>query len=554
MRKMSQINAKRGMATRLVRSQLLRALPAILSIAFVLSILVLRQVPLPPIAAVPIHDDDDDMTARLQAPEPIAPLVTAPELSASSSRWWRRKLTNPFYWSFDNASDTPRFAREFPCEEGCDNVECAVADRLKRTHCRNQCGSLAVVDDCQSSCAPANASCAPRPCVRPHPRFHFIPERPAYSLAHAAALFGKPAVRILFLGDSTMKEIFQLARCHLGRCEGVTASPVTHFMRFPTRISRVRDKSAAMALAYTAAYSLQPSHGSPAVRVDVAYIQNRYVAADDAEMLRMLCEEADLLLINWALWYPGAGAYYASVMRPALAVLAACARDNGTVVVYANHPAQHFASPSGRFPPAAAGDKRCVPLADAAEDQDVWTRVLGQTVAPQLNLTLVPSAWEDVATASCPTAIALAATTASSAARLHWVPYLDATQALHRFHKPKAGDCTHLLSLPEFGAPLFDGAFLAVLFETSLRARACARQPPAAMFQPMTARSDAATRAQVLANFGALGGYDTGVDFNREYVFALQKRLVPKTVDFSRDNAGLMARYENETKLYGHGG
>jgi len=355
---------------------------------------------------------------------------------------------------------------------------------------------------------------------------------------------GREKVRVLFLGDSAMRDFFKLARCHVGRCgPGVKASNVTRFFRFSSKIFHVRDKEAALSLAFTASYRLSQS-----VILELVYVQSRYIPADDPNIVQALCEESQVVLINWALWYRQAGPYYEESMNTALKVLSECSKSNDTIIVYINHPAQHFQSASGRYPPDDRSSKACVPRQNERMDQDIWTEGLRRNVLPGLDIRLISSPWENLTLASCP----LPALAGSKERRLHWIPYMDVTQALHRYHKPKPGDCTHLLAIPEFGVPIYDGIYLAVLFETNAKKLTCLTRPPPAQFSTSLISGSVSHLEQTFSNFAALGGYDTRTDFNRDYVLAIQKRLVPIAMDFSKANAALEQKFANTTMQWGH--
>lgn len=153
-------------------------------------------------------------------------------------------------------------------------------------------------------------------------------------------------------------------------------------------------------------------------------------------------------------------------------------KTNGaTTLFYANHPAQHFYGrhPKGWYSATSnALMDTCLPTPknlQKDEDFDGWTSVLRNLsdYNPQNTVKLFPPPWSKEELAYCPS---LSDPTKLKSNFIYWLPYQSLTKDFHAYHK-MPGDCTHLISIPQFGTPLWDAMYWAVVRNNRLKTGKC---------------------------------------------------------------------------------
>jgi hypothetical protein len=363
----------------------------------------------------------------------------------------------PWFWTFPNASEYAD--SRFPCERG-------RAGRCASCHMHWN-GHFETLG---------------------FPKFNL--HRPTYSLADLALLRPGRRTKIVFHGDSTLLEMYELALCHAARTPGVTYLPDSNKrVKFGTQAFKVTYSKSISHIEQKEFAVRDPRDGSNTTRLNLFYARSDHVMSR-RDVLHALCAEADVLVVNWGVHYDMAAARsrdeYASEVEAGLGAMEACATQNQTTLVKLAHASQNFVeSDYGWF---TWGSKSCGPIRGSIQDADRWTELLRGRVLPRLAswLELVPTPWADESEAMCPLP--------ASKRALHWVPYFDVSAGWWDFHKARVShivDCTHRMMVPEWGPPLWDALFLARLKDQSSAADCRqARLPPSLLREGPNASID----------------------------------------------------------------
>jgi len=296
------------------------------------------------------------------------------------------------------------------------------------------------------------------------PRFNLHGRRP-YSLADLALLRPGKTTKIVFHGDSTLLEMYDLAVCSMGRTPGVTHVPsLNKRVKFGTSAFKVT-YSKSISHIEQKVFAVDDATGDNSTRLNLFFARGDHVMPRK-DILDLLCSEADVLVVNWGAHYDMKASWerasYISEVAGALDALRECATTKKTTLVKMAHAAQNFHdTPYGWFTWGSTG---CGPMTGAVEDADLWTRLIRDHVMPNVSawLELVPTPWANEARAACPMPAGRRA--------LHWVPYFDVSAAWWDFHRARVSrvvDCTHRMMVPDWGPPLWDALFLALFRDLS---------------------------------------------------------------------------------------
>lgn len=465
---------------------------------------------------------------------------TAVAAATPPSWWWKELGLNkaPFYWAKAREQDPnvdERTALEalFRCESSCGHYDSKTFKPA--IYWRRQClNSTTTTQPCemvqgnnseQGKCAKNQTNC------RLTPSFHLNQERMLYSLADVALEIARGKhtrkVKIVLLGDSIARQMFEMARCHLMRSvsldtgEMVRVDPNANFAGWAPPVSQLaRDAYNRLTIGKRHTFVI-PSALLGEVEVSLMLQIAQRALVDDPELLLSICGEADLLVSTWGLHYadPHFGDF-AAEMAPIVKVWRQC-QDRGTTVLFAGHPMQHFFERLPEFGWYVKGTahRACagVPnrtLAAGMDRLDGWTQELR-------NLTkLLPTPWGREELAFCPNL--------GEKVGVHWMPWVELTRDFEHDHL-KCGklDCSHISLTPQLYSPLWDAMYLAVARDGRVRnAEKCTQSPfPPPQFSSLAKfrTGNATLSEQLQVNFEHMLGI-TNVYNNTELIPILGER------------------------------
>ena len=273
-------------------------------------------------------------------------------------------------------------------------------------------------------------------------------------LAHAAKATKRPNRFVVFaMGDSTMEHAFDGMACSLARSRDVTLNA-----------------SRTVAVSFHGHHFHPRRHQHPAffkvvegtTQTDELTVRLLLVRHDkipgERETILDMCDEADVLLVNWGLHYEANRMkdFTRMLQSGALGWLRECASARNTTVVYVSALRQHFPPPStnGRWPGHGVvypPNATCAHVALPVEQTDVQSLVLRRLVSESgWELAPIPL-MDDFVTQGSAEECSLQATSgvrgaATKKQRLHYLPWADLSANLEDFHKARVShvfDCTH---------------------------------------------------------------------------------------------------------------
>jgi hypothetical protein len=316
------------------------------------------------------------------------------------------------------------------------------------------------------------------------PEFEFIPERRPYTLADTinaiAVGKGTSSVHILFVGDSTMEDIFNWAKCSLSRTSDVSAVDRGSKM-FKMPHGERLNEGEHVRWYRTALFDIVRKHSSSTknnnIRAQISLARNDE-GFENHQLFNPLCEGTDLIVVNWGLHFTANNQdKYDRMLEKMLPSLSACAKTN-TAIAFLSHPAQHFPeSPNGWYSDAhISPNRRCVPIVNSVEDADWNSQSLRTAIGQLPKHVLVPTPWvfmQDVVNTNryCRRGLYY---NNPDRVRIHHIPFFDVSASLWDWHlnrtlirHTKTIDCTHLLPITSFGTPIWDALFWTALSEVS---------------------------------------------------------------------------------------
>jgi hypothetical protein len=330
------------------------------------------------------------------------------------------------------------------------------------------------------------------------PEFEFIPERQPYTLADTIAVIAnsrsedrvKDPVRILFLGDSTMEDTFNWAKCHLSRTNNVVAVNNSSRMykmargenwRATQRVKWYRTSE------FDVSVSRDTKDGETITRNVRAQVS--LARSDDGletgRTIHTFCEGSDLIILNFGLHFSEVHKEELDKMLyRVLSSLNSCTKSH-TAIAFISHPAQHFpGSPNGWYTGAhIEPTRRCIPIGNSIDKADWSSQSLRSTIQSLFWHVLLPSPWtsmkEVLETGKfCRNSRVYA----RNFVRVHYIPFFDVSASLWDWHLNREHilmqggvgasslgtiDCTHLLGMPSFGRAIWDGVYWTALQEFS---------------------------------------------------------------------------------------
>jgi hypothetical protein len=330
------------------------------------------------------------------------------------------------------------------------------------------------------------------------PMFQFTSKRRPFTLGDVFnQLARKKSVgplRITFVGDSTMEDIYNWAKCHLSSLTKVRTVPNSaKLLKLPEG-----DHPRTEARWYrTVSFMIQTSTGEERKLVLVLARVDRILYEP---ISKVFCENSDLLALNIGLHHQ-TPASYKLPMKITLEGLRDYCTKSKTILTLISHPAQHFAeSDKGEY--VGPSRHHCIPHGNKIQTSDWRSTELVERLLPELEMSIIPSPWDTIAnnkacyraifhpiirhddnlfqngtrneTVTLPKRISTL-----PASALHYIPFFDTSASLWNWHLARfniglgphptrfVADCTHLLYVPSFGVPIWDGMFFAAFNDVS---------------------------------------------------------------------------------------
>ena len=279
-----------------------------------------------------------------------------------------------------------------------------------------------------------------------------------YSFADIVLKLRSPTARVMFVGDSLLRDIFKLSICSLSMTKSVRI--LSEFYRYE--------------LADFNGYIVGTSFSiNQSKSVNVTFVRKNKLGLELAKIIDTFCSSQDLFIIDQGLHQADVeSSVFVNSAVITFDTLDECRRRNPNTVVayYSNHPPHFPFIENGRYVSKEVCDKTegchcwdrscpCRKVLTTAEEADVITYVFRTHALPRTKnqLEFLPPPW-DTMDFTCKR---FKNESSSLISKIHWIPGFDLGFDLHEYHLGTQ-DCLHFILHPLLIEGIWEAIYFAV--------------------------------------------------------------------------------------------